>query len=187
MKYFRVTNGAKTEWLIDEDLAQDVATEWARAATKFKLTSTIAIDQFIFSMRDHPRLLAALNGQITGLRCYMIGIDNGVITVEQRWNRRRAKVQVDAINSVAHPTHRHADWIATIHRNPALEEVFRRAPDANTCLLGCMCANIDVSDNGHKLTPSICTYCWEWVNSVKKNPLLKVKKTRRKTTKRPVV
>lgn len=168
MIYYRVTSGPKTEWFIDKEHAHSVATEWARAAVTDKQTTTVAVDEYIMSLRDHERLLACLNGQDAAKRAYMIGIDKGVITVEQKWNRKKQKIHLDPIRSYAHPTHIHADWISTVHANPEIEDLFRRAPDHKACFIACTIAQVHTSAKGYKLTLAVCRYCWDWVNSVKR-------------------
>lgn len=168
MIYYRVTSGQKTEWFIDKEHAHSVATEWARSAVIDKQTTTVAVDGYIISLRSPDRLLAALNGQHPARRHYMIGIDKGVITVEQRWTRARQKIHLDPITSYAHPTHVHADWISTVHANPEIEDLFRRAPDHKACYMACTIAQVHTSAKGYKLTLGICRYCWDWVNAVKR-------------------
>ena len=168
MIYYRVTSGYKTEWFIDREHAHSVATEWARSAIIDKLTTTIAVDTYNISMRSHDRLLAALNGQHPARRAYLIGIDKGVVTTEQKWNRKRQKIHMNPIESHAHPTHIHADWIATVHANPEIEDLFRKAPDPRACMFACTIAQVHTSAKGYKLTLGLCRYCWDWVNSVRR-------------------
>ena len=168
MTYYRVTSGHKTEWFTDKEHAHSVATEWARSAIIDKHTTTVAVDGYVISLRSHDRLLAALNGQHPARRHYMIGIDNGVINVEQKWKRNRQKIHLDPITSYAHPTHIHADWIATVHANAEIEDLFRRAPDHKACFVACTISQVTTSTKGYKLTLGLCRYCWDWVNAVRR-------------------
>lgn len=74
---------------------------------------------------------------------------------------------MDPVNTVAHPTYRHADWIKTIHEIPEYQQLIRTAPDPRACLIAVKLAGIDKSLGGFDATPSLMRYCWEWVNSTK--------------------
>jgi hypothetical protein len=168
MIYYRVTCGYKAEWFTDSDHAHSVASEWARSAILDRQTTTVTVDSYNISLRSVDRLLAALNGQNPARRHYLIGIDNGVITMEQKWKRKRQRIHMDPIKSYAHPTHIHADWIATVHANQEIEDLFRRAPDPRSCMFACSIAQVHTSANGYKLTAGVCRYCWDWVHSIKR-------------------
>jgi len=97
----------------------------------------------------------------------VLHIENGITMSEKKYisNRPKPKVQLDFISTVAHPTYRHADWAKTVHEIPEYQALLRSAPDAKSALIAFRLAGIDISREGHKITPAIVKYLWDWVNS----------------------
>lgn len=167
LKFYKVTAPGKTEWAMDKTIAISISREWARALTKNRGSGTVAIDIHNMTYRDYNNLLNILNGCIPAQRTYMIHIERGVVVTEQKWNRFRKKMHMDPVNTVAHPTARHADWIKTIHEIPEYQQLIRTAPDPRACLIAIRLAGIDKSLGGYDATSAIIRYCWDWVNSTK--------------------
>lgn len=166
MKFYRVQVKGKVyrwEWTLKYDHAKSIALEWAQASVSNRDTNTITIDHVNFSYRQYIDVLDILNGVRPMQRAYIITIENGVVIAESEWKTKRMR-HMDPVNTAAHPTHRHADWVQTIHRIPEYQAVIRSAPDPKSCVIAFRLAGIDVSLSGYKITPAIARYCWDWVN-----------------------
>jgi hypothetical protein len=166
MKFYRVQVTGKAnrwEWTLNYTHAKSVALEWAQASILNRDSHTVSIDCVNFSYRKYADIIDILNGIRPMERMYMISIDAGTVISEMEWKRRRRKHK-DPVNTAAHPTHRHADWIQTIHKVPEYQAIIRSAPDPRSCHMAMVLAEINVSLNGYKVTPAIARYCWDWVN-----------------------
>ena len=151
------------EWTLNYTHAKSIALEWAKASVSNRDSHTATIDCVNFSYRTYTDIIDVLNGIRPMERIYMIAIEKGIVVSESEWKRRRRQHN-DPVNTAAHPTHRHADWIKTIHTIPEYQAVIRSAPDPKACHMAMVLAEIDVSTNGYKITPAIARYCWDWVN-----------------------
>lgn len=167
MMLYRVTGTNKCEWTRDREHAHSIAVEWARSLAKYHGTGTVAVDSLAVGMRNPDRLVDALNGRTPLTRRYAIYLENGVPVEEVSYtgNRPKPKIALSFIDTVAHPTHRHADWAKTVHEIPEYQALLRSAPDAKSALIAFRLAGIDISRQGHKITPAIVKYLWDWVNS----------------------
>ena len=166
MKFYRIQVTGKAnrlEWTLNYVHSKSVALEWAKASVLNHETHTVVIDCVNFSYRKYTDILDVLNGTRPMERMYMIAVDKGIVTAESEWKYRRRRHN-DPVNTSAHPTHRHADWIQTIHKIPEYQAIIRSAPDPKSCHLAMVLAEINVSLQGYKVTPSIARYCWDWVN-----------------------
>lgn len=166
MKFYRVQVKGKAnrfEWTLNYQHAKSIALEWAQASVMNRDTNTVTIDIINFAYRKYLDILDILNGLRPMQLAYMIAIDNGIVTSESEWKSKKRKY-LDPINTAAHPTHRHADWIQTIHRIPEYQAIIRSAPDPTSCMMAIKLASIDVSVSGYRITPAIARYCWDWVN-----------------------
>ena len=166
MKFYRVQVTGKVsrwEWTLNYDHAKSIALEWAKASVLNHDSNTVTIDRVNFSYRQYTDILDILNGVRPMERIYMIAIESGVVQCETEWKARRKK-HLDPVNTSAHPTHRHADWIQTIHKVPEYQALIRSAPDAKACHMAMKLAGIDVSLGGYPITYAIVRYCWDWVN-----------------------
>ncbi len=166
MKFYRVQVKGKTtqwEWTLKYEHAKSIALEWAQASVLKRDSHTVTIDHVNFSYRIYADILDILNGVRPMKRAYIIVVENGVVISETEWTTKRPR-HFDPVNTAAHPTHRHADWVQTIHRIPEYQAVIRSAPDPKSCVIAFRLAGIDVSLSGYKITPAIARYCWDWVN-----------------------
>jgi hypothetical protein len=165
VKFFRVKAPGKCEWTAEYQHAKSIAAEWARAVVLNRADGSVTIDAINFTYRNYQHLLDVLSGLRPAERMYIIGIDKGVVKYEQEWKRKRMKVTLDVVDTVAHPTHRHADWIKTIHEIEEYQSIIRSAPDHKALMIAFKIAKIDTSISGYKITPALARYCWDWVNS----------------------
>jgi hypothetical protein len=166
VKFYRVQVTGKAnrwEWTLSYEHAKSVALEWAKASVSNRDSHTVTIDRVNFSYRTYTDIIDVLNGIRPMERIYMIAIDSGVVKCETEWKARRKK-HLDPVNTSAHPTHRHADWIQTIHKVPEYQALIRSAPDPKSCHMAMKMAGVDVSLGGYAITPALTRYCWDWVN-----------------------
>lgn len=165
MRFFRARTTGKVEWSKSFDQAQSIALEWAKTICLNKDSGEVTVDAITVTYRNYDHLLAVLNGLIPMRRWFLIVIEKGVVIAEHKWTRYRHLAKTDPIDMVAHPTHRHADWIKTVHSINEYQKIYRMAPDPKVAFIACKLAKIDTSIQGHKLTTSINRYCWDWINS----------------------
>jgi hypothetical protein len=168
MILYRASGPDKVEWTHTHEHARSIAMEWARSAMKYKTSGTFAVDKARLAPRLPDFMISFLNGSIPLFRKYLIHIEAGKIIRECEWKNARQKINMDPVMSAAHPTFRHSDWIKTIHSIDQYQALLRSAPDPKSALIACKLAGIDKSSNGFPLTPSICRYIWEWINSTPK-------------------
>ena len=168
MNLYRASGPGKVEWTHTHEHARSIAMEWARSAVKHHTTGTFAVDKATIAPRKIDFMVNFLNGSVPLIRRYMIHIEAGKILQESEWVSARHKVAMDPVRSAAHPTFKHADWIKTIHAIDQYQNLLRSAPDPKSAMIAFKIAGIDKSLNGFPITPSICRYVWEWVNSTPK-------------------